>query len=274
MFEDRRDMHLIATDAGYLPQPRAILSLRMSPGERAEVLVDFSDGRPVRMISGRGQMAILDFAPDARIRRRIDRLPDRLAEDLPPLSDAPAPVRRFSLNTGGGFPSAAARASVPDAPDERLAEAIAAMVAAGWPEEFAREVCASPSVGAVLDTGAARPEDSRHLPHDFAINGRSYDPARIDFHVPLGQRERWIISGGGAAEHPFHVHGVHFRVLSEGGAAPRAENAGWKDTVLAAGQIEIEVRFDHRADPLFPYMYHCHILEHEDAGMMGQFSVG
>jgi FtsP/CotA-like multicopper oxidase with cupredoxin domain len=54
----------------------------------------------------------------------------------------------------------------------------------------------------------------------------------------------------------------------------RIENSGWKDTVLVAGQTEIIVRFDHSAPPEFPYMYHCHILEHEDAGMMGQFTVG
>lgn len=60
----------------------------------------------------------------------------------------------------------------------------------------------------------------------------------------------------------------------EGGAAPRPENRGWKDTVLVSGAIEIELRFDHPAPPHFPYMFRCHIPEHEDAGMMGQFSLG
>jgi FtsP/CotA-like multicopper oxidase with cupredoxin domain len=58
-----------------------------------------------------------------------------------------------------------------------------------------------------------------------------------------------------------------------GGIPPRAEESGWKDTVGLAGETELLVRFDHRAGADAPYMYHCHILEHEDAGMMGQFTV-
>ena len=53
----------------------------------------------------------------------------------------------------------------------------------------------------------------------------------------------------------------------------RPEISGGKDTVLVAGQTEIVVRFDHPAPPDYPFMYHCHILVHEDAGMKGQFTV-
>ena len=106
------------------------------------------------------------------------------------------------------------------------------------------------------------------------INGRSYDMGRIDFETKLGGYELWTIGGGGVgAIHPFHVHGVHFRVISVGGAAPGPEDSGWKDTCLVAGQIEILVRFERSAGPAAPFMFHCHILEHEDSGMMGQFTV-
>jgi FtsP/CotA-like multicopper oxidase with cupredoxin domain len=74
--------------------------------------------------------------------------------------------------------------------------------------------------------------------------------------------------------HPFHVHGVRFRVVHQNGRTPRPENSGWKDTVLVEGETELLVRFDHGATPANPYMMHCHILEHEDAGMMAQFAVG
>ena len=73
--------------------------------------------------------------------------------------------------------------------------------------------------------------------------------------------------------HPFHVHGARFRVESENGGPPRPENAGWKDTVFVEGEAVLAVRFDHPADAAKPFMFHCHILEHEDAGMMGQFAV-
>lgn len=73
--------------------------------------------------------------------------------------------------------------------------------------------------------------------------------------------------------HPFHIHGVRFQVLSDNGRQPRAENRGWKDTVLVAGEVELAITFEKPAPSSAPYMYHCHILEHEDGGMMGQFSV-
>jgi FtsP/CotA-like multicopper oxidase with cupredoxin domain len=106
----------------------------------------------------------------------------------------------------------------------------------------------------------------------FAINGRPFDMSRIDFEVSLGTVERWHVRSSMVA-HPFHVHGVRFRVVTENGAPPRPENTGWKDTVLVPGEAEILARFDQPASREAPFMFHCHILEHEDAGMMGQFTV-
>ena len=74
--------------------------------------------------------------------------------------------------------------------------------------------------------------------------------------------------------HPFHIHGAVFQVVRENGRDPRPENRGWKDTVLVENETELLVRFNHTASRETPYMYHCHILEHEDGGMMGQFTVG
>jgi FtsP/CotA-like multicopper oxidase with cupredoxin domain len=107
----------------------------------------------------------------------------------------------------------------------------------------------------------------------MTINGQLFDMARSDFRVALGSSERWIVSTVMMA-HPFHVHGCRFKVISEDGAPPRSENTGWKDVVGVEKQVELIAEFDNLADDSNPYMYHCHILEHEDAGMMGQFSVG
>jgi blue copper oxidase len=69
--------------------------------------------------------------------------------------------------------------------------------------------------------------------------------------------------------HPFHIHGTQFRILSENGKAPEAHRAGWKDTVRVEGGVsEVLVKFDHDAPKEFAYMAHCHLLEHEDTGMM------
>jgi FtsP/CotA-like multicopper oxidase with cupredoxin domain len=63
--------------------------------------------------------------------------------------------------------------------------------------------------------------------------------------------------------------------LDRNGKQPGPEEQGLKDTVRVHGgeTVRIITRFEDYADPKLPYMYHCHILEHEDAGMMGQFVV-
>ncbi|MEM6497922.1 MAG: multicopper oxidase domain-containing protein [Pseudomonadota bacterium] len=107
----------------------------------------------------------------------------------------------------------------------------------------------------------------------MAINGQPMKMDRIDETVTKGDTEIWRISVDDQL-HPFHIHGCSFRILSQSGGTPPAYAQGWKDMVhVEEGWSEVLVRFDHEAPAEAPYMYHCHILEHEDCGMMGQFSV-
>ena len=107
------------------------------------------------------------------------------------------------------------------------------------------------------------------------INGKYFDMDRIDEMVKLGETEIWTITNfGGMMQglgHPFHVHGTQFQILSRNGQKPSLAESGFKDTVFVAvgEEVRIKVRFTHKG----VYMYHCHILEHEDNGMMGQFIV-
>jgi len=103
------------------------------------------------------------------------------------------------------------------------------------------------------------------------INGKPFDMNRIDETVKLGSTEIWEVSGE-MMRHPIHIHGVHFDVLTRGGGKPEVLDQGPRDTVLVKEPVELLIRFDHPAKRA-PFMYHCHILEHEDSGMMGQFSV-
>lgn len=74
--------------------------------------------------------------------------------------------------------------------------------------------------------------------------------------------------------HPFHIHGTQFRILSENGQPPAAHRRGWKDTVHVEGAVsEVLVQFNHLAPPEKAFMAHCHLLEHEDTGMMMSFTV-
>ena len=107
----------------------------------------------------------------------------------------------------------------------------------------------------------------------FAINGRSMDMSYINERVKKGEVEIWRITSQ-RMPHPFHIHGASFQILTYNGEPPAEADRGWKDTVVVGDEVtEIIVRFDYEATEEFPYMYHCHMLEHEDYGMMGQFTV-
>ena len=105
--------------------------------------------------------------------------------------------------------------------------------------------------------------------HTWRINGKPFDPSRMDARPKLGATELWRLSTD--FSHPLHLHLVHFRVLSHSGR-PATHDSGWKDTIdLGPGQAAtILVRFlGYRGR----YVFHCHNLEHEDMAMMGNFEV-
>ena len=93
--------------------------------------------------------------------------------------------------------------------------------------------------------------------------------------VKLDSTEIWNLVNQSGDTHAFHVHDIEFQILDRNGAAPAANQAGLKDTVMVSPRetVRIIMRFTDFADPNTPYMYHCHLLTHEDSGMMGQFVV-
>jgi blue copper oxidase len=236
-FGDRRKFYVIASDSGFLAAPVAMQQLRISPAERFEILVDFSNGKPV----------ILETGPDKAMGIFGAVSEDGTADFVP--------IMRFEPT---------ARAAVTKQIPTSLIEPVAADVGrAVRHREF------------LLDNGICggqRPTATGALP-GLCINGKTHDMARIDVETALGTTEVWKILSRGMA-HPFHLHGASFKVLSLGGAPPPAHLAGWKDVVLVEDDAELLVKFSQPATPENPFMYHCHILEHEDAGMMGQYVCG
>jgi FtsP/CotA-like multicopper oxidase with cupredoxin domain len=107
------------------------------------------------------------------------------------------------------------------------------------------------------------------------INGRSMAMDRIDFGVREGTVEVWEVTNDNGFLHNFHVHDVQFQVLTVDGEPPEPFLRGRKDTVLLVQgkRYRLAMRFSDHTDPNMPYMYHCHLLQHEDEGMMGQFVV-
>jgi len=95
------------------------------------------------------------------------------------------------------------------------------------------------------------------------------------FQAKLDSTEIWNVINRSNDTHAFHVHDIQFQILQRDGAAPAANEAGRKDTVVVrpGETVRLIMRFTDFADPETPYMYHCHLLNHEDNGMMGHFLV-
>jgi FtsP/CotA-like multicopper oxidase with cupredoxin domain len=108
------------------------------------------------------------------------------------------------------------------------------------------------------------------------INGQEMNMSRIDHAVELGATEIWEVENRSGTPHSFHIHDVRFRVLEYAGEAPPPHLSGLKDTVYVPPNqsVRLTTAFSDYSAPRLPYMFHCHILQHEDRGMMGQFVVG
>lgn len=109
----------------------------------------------------------------------------------------------------------------------------------------------------------------------FYFNGQLFDMNRIDYRIPLNNIEIWSLSNQSMVAHPFHLHGVQFFILDRDGITVQPFESGPKDVVMIAPNetVRFITKFEDYADSTMPYMFHCHILMHEDDGMMGQFVV-
>ena len=216
-FEDKRTFHVIATEGGFLNHPVAVKNLEVWPGERFEVMVDFSNTDRINLnassSNGSGSLfKVIEFIVDTNI-QSDGTLPSQLNEIIPYDLEEAEKTRKFSLQTG------------------------------------------------------------RVIGGMMGINGYAMDLSIINEVIPLHQLERWVIRSEDFGNHPFHIHGASFQILSMNGGPVPPHEQGWKDVLKVVEQSEVLIRFSHPADSKAPYVYHCHILEHEDRGMMGQFIV-
>ncbi len=107
------------------------------------------------------------------------------------------------------------------------------------------------------------------------INGKSFDPNRIDEKVSFSSIETWIFDNSkGSEPHPMHLHGNSFQVLSRTGGrgSIMPSEKGWKDVVLCmpGEKVKVIIPFNSFTGK---YVFHCHNLEHEDNGMMAQYEI-
>ena len=230
---EEHPLHLIATDGGAVAAPLELQDLLLAPGERAEVLV-----RGQRQ-SGRYQLLILPYA-------------------------------RGSGATSSGMGSADAMGEGRAAGGREEAITIATLTYHGAvaPLPLPKQLLPVEALPAPVRTRRLLLHHGMDAARSmvFLIHGRAYAHERIDTRVRIGDTEDWVLVNAGVMDHPFHLHLNPFQVISRNGM-PEPFLA-WRDVVLVrqGETVRIRTRFDDFAGRT---VYHCHILDHEDLGMMG-----
>jgi bilirubin oxidase len=247
-FTANKVFSVIANDAGLLQAPASTTRIRLSPGERAEILLNLSGmtGQTIYLMSYASELPMgVQGGPTM---------------PMPP----PAPPMNSPLN---GIDFNILQINV-TAPTATPVTSIPTTLVADAPYT---EASATTTRRILMSA-----DDIMVMDGPFYFNGNMYDMDRIDYRIPLNSTEIWTLKDSTMVAHPFHLHGFHFYVLDRNGVAPPATEAGKKDVILIQPDetVRIIARFYDFADTSVPYMYHCHILMHEDDGMMGQFKVG
>jgi FtsP/CotA-like multicopper oxidase with cupredoxin domain len=239
-FRNGNSFTVIGSDGGLLPQPIETTELLLAPGERADILVDFSNGfnqKPAELIS-----------------------------------------KTFSVPSNGG-----------------MMGNMSQMMGGGGPEQGSEFPLMEFQIG--TETGSSQPIDlptqlsevnfpaeedavrtrrielNMEMMTGHTINGRLFEMLRVDEEVTQGDTEIWEFINNSAVPHPMHIHAVQFKVLSRSGNRDLIPTeTGWKDTVLVmpGERVRVIVTFDA---PKGLYVFHCHNLEHEDAGMMANLEI-
>lgn len=244
---ENASMTIIGTDGGLIEAPVDVDELLLAPAERVEVIVSFDKPGAVRLVT-------LDY--------------DR--GWMGPGKPNEAGLTLLTANVSGE-----AMALMPSLPAK-----LRSIAPLGKPAVTRRFVLTESMVG--MDHGNTTTSGMDHssmsmssdsMQMQFLINGASFDMNRIDEISKVGQVELWEIVNEADMDHPFHVHGTQFQITEHerDGRIFTPPYRAWKDTVnIAAGET---VRILLRQDLPGPRMYHCHILEHEQLGMMGTIDV-
>jgi len=227
--DDERSFWLVATDGGYLKAPDEIDTLILAPGERAEIIVDFADG----------STALMSTPDDVTVHGKPGGEDDVHHADL---YEKPFRVLAFEAIKD-------AIAAKP-LPTQLPAEPMPAAPETATHRRFELTVT---SGGADLATTVA------------TINGRVYDPKRVDVTVRRGTPEIWQICAPTIAS-SVHVTGARIRVLSEDGEPPRAWNSGPKDTVFVENALQLEVLFPEAATAAAPFTLAATVPDQAAAG--------
>lgn len=235
---DGAPMVVVALDGSALAKPVTVTELLLAPGQRAELVV--------RAPTSSGQKMVLRTVPYNR-------------GLMVPVSPA-AKLFEISTRNAAVVPAVALPTSLPTpSPLPNNLTVTQTLVLS----DMGMGAGAGMGMGMMGGSATGR----------FTINGKVFDPARDDISMKAGVAEEWIVRNGGMMDHPLHIHGTAFQLVSSnrtGGASDPRLNAFMDVVNLIPGE---QIRIRLRIDTPGRRMFHCHILEHEAQGMMGVINV-
>ena len=242
----------IGSDGGLLNAPVALTRLSLAPGERAEILVDlgtYAVNSDITFKSYASELpagfwgAELAFIPPHSIPQSYSGNPlNGVDFDMLTIN-----ITNQSASPVTSIPSSLVTVTPHDAATANLTR-----------QKYFLTDGGGPRISPIPDGG------DEYL---FDINV-------INDEIEVGQTEIWELHGDDRQYHPFHIHDIQFFIMERNGNPPPLNERGLKDVVVVRANEVVKIigKFDDFTGET-PYMYHCHILPHEDRGMMGQFVV-
>jgi len=253
-FQGNISFSQIASDGGLLNAPIGLTRLRLVPGERAEILLDLSSmqGQTFNLMSFASELASGNYGATN------------------PSAMPMGSIAGYSSNTlnGNDFNILQVNVTAPTADPINL---IPSALTTNSPY-----IESTSGATRSLRFQPSQMGPTGMLNGPFVINGLSYNMEVNNFEIPINSTEIWELTNQTAIAHPFHIHDVQFYILDINGIPPPLNMQGKKDVVLVPpmfGTVRFITKFEDFANEEVPYMYHCHMLSHEDDGMMGQFIV-
>lgn len=244
-FSDNRKFYIIANDGGLLDKPVQVSKLLVAVGERYEILVDLSNdniGSNINLVAYNANQPFGFPGGEPAAQGNFGSL----------LNNKDFNCLRINIGQSTNSPITSIPTSLISNQFINSAEA---------------------TVNRSINVKGGVPGN----PTPFNFNDKIFDINRIDNTVNLNAIEKWTITNSNVFGHTFHIHDVQFKLVARNGNtnAVGLHEQGWKDVLYLPRNENATfiAKFDDYADPIHPFMYHCHFSNHEDGGMMGQFVV-
>ncbi len=253
-FSDNRTFYIIANDAGLLSAPVAVTRMKLMTGERVEILVN---------LGGDTIGATLDLK--AYNSGQVFGFPGQEGNPVTPTGN-PGPINGSLLNNTDFNILRINVAATTASPITTLPVSLV-------PQTYWTNANVTNNRAINITGGGGGGE--------FTFNNIAFTPTFINHTINLNAVEKWTITNNNIFGHSVHIHDIKFNILSRTGTEvttnglPAIYESGWKDTLYLprSESVTVIAKFDDFASNTNPFMFHCHFLQHEDGGMMGQFLV-